>query len=88
MSLALSDPDSRVRDAAFAALSKINGEEALTLALRDEDQNVRMHAVDALEEIGGEIAFQAFMQARTDQNPEVADAVSESLSLLDGQHPD
>jgi len=49
---------------------------------------VRMHAVDALEEIGGEIAFQTLMQAQADDDPDVAEAVSESLSLLGGQHPD
>ena len=44
-----------------------------------------MHAVDALEGIGGEVAFQALMNARKDENPEVADAVNESLSLLGKQ---
>jgi HEAT repeat protein len=44
-----------------------------------------MHAVDALELIGGEIAFQALMQAQSDEDPDVADAVDESLSLLGTQ---
>ena len=91
LSLALSDEDSRVRDAAFAALSRISGDEAvatLSLALRDEDPAVRMHVVDALEEVGGEIAYQALMRAQSDEDPEVADAVNESLSLLVRQPPD
>ena len=88
LNLAFNDPDPRVRMTVVEALTDIPTEQAvaaLSLALRDEDSAVRMHAVDALEEIGGEIAFQTLMQAQSDENPDVADAVDESLLFLGQQ---
>lgn len=88
---ALDNSDPRVRMSVVAALADVpwsampsqQAVAALNRALKDENLEVRMKAIDSLEEIGGDIAFQALMQAKIDQESDMADAASESLSSLD-----
>ncbi|MGI9289304.1 MAG: HEAT repeat domain-containing protein, partial [Pseudomonadales bacterium] len=87
---ALDNPDPRVRmsvvealaDVPWGAMTNQQLVAALNRALKDENPEVRMKAIDSLEEIGGNIAFQALMQAKKDQDSDVADPASESLSSL------
>lgn len=94
LAIALDDPDPRVRmsvvealaDVPWGAMPSQQAVAALNRALKDENPEVRMKAIDSLEEIGGDIAFQALMRAKMDQDSDVADAASESLSSLDKQN--
>ena len=83
LSLALSDKDSRVRDAAFAALSKINGEEALAAiasASVDSDPWVRSKAANALSSSDTESAVQYLSLAFNDPDPRVRMTVVEAFT--------
>lgn len=94
LAMALDDPDPRVRMSVVEALADIplgampsqQAVAALNRALKDENPEVRMQAIDSLEEIGGDIAFQALMQAKADQDADVADAASESLYSVAKQY--
>ena len=91
LAMALDDPDPRVRmavveslaDVPFGTVPSQQAVATLTRALKDEDPDVRMSAVDAIEGLGGDLAYQTLMQARMDQDPEVAEVVKELLLSLD-----
>jgi len=91
LAMAIDDPDPRVRmavveslaDVPFGTVPSQQAVATLTRALKDKDPKVRMSAVDAIEGLGGDIAYQTLMQARMDQDPEVAEVVNELLLSLD-----
>jgi len=83
LSLALTDEDSRVRDAAFEALSKVGGEEALVAiasASLDSDPWVRSEAANALSSANTESAVEYLQLALKDSDPRVRMSVIEALS--------
>ena len=83
LSLALSDPDSRVRDAAFSALAKIDGEEALAAiasASADTDPWVRSEAANALSYADTESAVEYLHLAFNDPDPRVRMTVVEAFT--------
>jgi hypothetical protein len=83
LSLALSDPDSRVRDAAFEALSKFDGEEApaaIASASVDSDPWVRSEAANALSSADSESAVEYLNLAFNDPDPRVRMTVVEALT--------
>ncbi len=83
LSLALTDEDSRVRDAAFEALSKVGGEEALAAiasASLDSDPWVRSEAANALSSANTESAVAYLQLAFQDPDPRVRMSVIEALS--------
>ena len=83
LSLALSDPDSRVRDAAFSALSKFDGEEALAAiasASVDSDPWVRGKAANALSSADTESAVEYLHLAYNDTDPRVRMTVVEAFT--------
>ena len=83
LSLALSDPNSRVRDAAFAALSKFDGEEALAAiasASVDSDPWVRSEAANALSSSDTASAVQYLNLAFNDPDPRVRMTVIEAFT--------
>ena len=83
LSLALSDPDSRVRDAAFSALAKIDGEEALAAiasASADTDPWVRSEAANALSYANTESAVEYLHLAFNDPDPRVRMTVVEAFT--------
>ena len=83
LSLALSDKDSRVRDAAFSALSKIDGEEALAAiasASADSDPLVRSEAANALSYANAESAVAYLNLAFNDPDPRVRMTVVEAFT--------
>ncbi len=82
LSLALSDEDSRVRDAAFEALSKIDSDEAVAAAASasaDADPWVRSEAALALSSNNSESAVQYLKIAFNDPDPRVRMTVIEAL---------
>jgi len=83
LSFALSDEDSRVRDAAFEALSRIGGDEALgaiASAAVDSDPWVRSEAANALASSDAESVVQYLNLAFSDPDPRVRMAVIEALA--------
>jgi len=83
LSLALSDPDSRVRDAAFSALAKFDGEEALAAiasASADSDPWVRSEAANALSSADSESAVEYLNLAFNDPDPRVRMTVVEAFT--------
>ena len=82
LSLALSDEDSRVRDAAFEALSKIDSDEAVAAAASasaDADPWVRSEAALALSSNNSKSAVQYLKIAFNDPDPRVRMTVIEAL---------
>jgi hypothetical protein len=83
LTLALSDEDPRVRDAAFEALSKFDGEEALAAiasASADTDPWVRSEAANALSSSDTESAVQYLNLAFNDPDPRVRMTVIEAFT--------
>ncbi len=83
LSLALSDEDSRVRDAAFAALARIGDDEALAAiasASADSDPWVRSEAANALSSSDAEYAAHYLNLALKDPDPRVRMAVIEAFA--------
>ncbi len=88
LSLALTDEDSRVRDAAFEALSKVGGEEALVAiasASLDSDPWVRSKAANALSSSDTASAVQYLNLAFNDPDPRVRMTVVEALTDIPGE---
>lgn len=86
LSLALTDPDERVRDAAYEALSTIGGDEALAaLASAGASDNAaaRAEAAEAIAMAGGESALDYLAAALSDPDPRVRAAALHSLGGLD-----
>jgi len=82
LSLALSDDDSRVSNAAMEALSRIGGDEALAAiasASMDEDSRVRGEAAYAMAMAGGYSSTEYLKMALQDEDPRVRASVIDSL---------
>jgi len=82
LSLALSDDDTRVSNAAMEALSRIGGDEALAAiasASMDEDSRVRGKAAYAMAMAGGYSSTEYLKMALQDEDPRVRVSVIDSL---------
>ena len=88
LSLALSDEDPRVRDAAFEALSRIDSDEAVAAAASasvDADPWVRSEAALALSSGSSESAVQYLKLAFKDPDPRVRVTVVQALTDIPGE---
>jgi len=88
LSLALSDEDSRVRDAAFEALSRIDSDEAVAAAASasaDADPWVRSEAALALSSGNSESAVQYLKLAFNDPDPRVRVTIVQALTDIPGE---
>ena len=84
---ALSDPDTVVRQRAVQGLVQIGGEEAVTalsqVLLEDPEARVRRMAAAGLGRMNTESAFWALMEASSDADQDVREAVSAALVGLE-----
>jgi HEAT repeat protein len=80
----LHDKDPEVRQAAGEALEQIGkpGESALIKMLGEKDLQARLMAVSTLREMGTAAAVPALIETLHDSNPEVRDAVWETLPIV------
>jgi hypothetical protein len=84
---ALSDSDSIVRMRAVQGLTQAGGEESIAslskVLLEDRDPRVRRMAARGLGRMNTESAFWALMEANSDDDPGVREAVTRSLATLE-----
>lgn len=84
---ALSDSDSIVRMRAVQGLAQAGGEESIAslskVLLEDQDPRVRRMAARGLGRMNTESAFWALMEANSDDDPGVREAVTQSLATLE-----
>ena len=84
---ALSDPDGIVRLRAVQGLTRIGGEETIAslskVLLEDDDPRVRRLAARGLGQMNTESAFWALMEANSDEDPGVREAVTQALGSLE-----
>ena len=84
---ALSDPDVVVRQRAVQGLARLGGEETVTVLsqvlLEDPAPKVRRMAAAGLGRVSTESAFWALMEANSDADPAVREAVSAALVALE-----
>lgn len=87
MNTALSDPDVVVRQRAVQGLARLGGEESVSslsrVLLEDPEPRVRRMAAASLGRISTESAFWALMEANSDDDAGVREAVNAALTALD-----
>jgi hypothetical protein len=87
MNTALSDPDVVVRQRAVQGLARLGGEESVSslsrVLLEDPEPRVRRMAAASLGRISTESAFWALMEANSDDDAGVREAVNAALTVLD-----
>lgn len=87
MNTALSDPDVVIRQRAVQGLARLGGEESVSslsrVLLEDPEPRVRRMAAASLGRISTESAFWALMEANSDDDAGVREAVNAALTALD-----